>query len=154
MINEKKNRIIILVLLFLLAAVLAGSAFFYLNQEPVKTAVVEKTTEKVHDVSDGQIRIKIASNIRISSHTMQNLGFSNLNSDRLMRCCIRKEKSKEGDYIYESQYLDEGETITADVIDDSGLKTGSNKAMAEIYSYDKDKNQMGQTNVEIILEKE
>ena len=154
MIKEKKNIIIISVLAFLLAAVLAGGTIFYLNQEAPKTAVIEKAPYRLHDMSDGQLRIKIGSNIRVSSHTMQNLDFTNLNSGRLMKCFIRTSDSNEGDYIYESQFLGEGETITADVIDDDRLKTGVNKALAEIYSYDRDKNEMGQTNVEIVLEKE
>ena len=121
---------------------------------PGMTAVIEKAPEEeLNDTSGGSIRIKLSPSVTVRNDTLQNLNFCNYNEERLMRCRILC-----GDVcIYESGYLEEGEILVGDLLNSDGkelLKSsdaGVQEALVEVYSFDMDRNQVGQTNVKIKL---
>ncbi len=149
--NEKSKKQKILIIVLLIAVVLMGVWLFYaLHADDLrtsKTAVIVQTDEELNDMSSGQIRVRINSAVQIYEETMQDLAFANLNQDRQLQC-----KIKVGDtYVYNSGLIQSGDIIQADVVDISALKQGKNQATAEIYSYDMDKELIGQTNTIIDL---
>lgn len=149
--NEKNKKQKILIIVLLIAVVLMGVGLFYAlhsdDLETSKTAVIVQTDEELNDMSSGQLRIRINSAVQIYEETMQDLAFANLNEDRQLQC-----KIKVGDtYVYDSGLVKSGDIIQADVVDISALKQGKNQATAEIYSYNMDKELIGQTNTIIDL---
>lgn len=144
----KRDKKIIMGLIILLIIAIGAAVFLFLHED--KTAIIITTDKQVQDVDEtNQLRIKINPQIEVKSGTMQNIYFENVNKDRYMQCKIKL--SGEDKYIYESQMISENEVIQADVIDESRLKKGENKALAEIYAYDLHKEKTKQTNVEIVL---
>ena len=130
-IENKKSKIFIAVLLIII--IIMGVLVVALLTGDSKTAViVEANNELMPNVEE---------------NTMQDIYCSNFNRDRLLKCKIYLD----GKYIYESDYIEPNKTIKADVIDESYLIEGKTEAVAEIYSYDMDKNQLGQTNVSVTL---
>jgi len=150
-VEKKKSgkKIALIVILVLIIAAL-GTAVYFLATQEHQTAVITETQEQLSTPDeDNMLRVKMNTGIIVQEGTMQNLEFYNLNEGRYLQL-----KIKVGDeYVYESQYLAQGEVIKADIIDEGKLKDGSNEALAEIYSYDLDKNLIGQRNVEITLSK-
>jgi len=148
--RKQRRRMIILIIILLLLLFATGLCIYKLLN--TKTAVIVRTDEQLHDITDGQMRIRICSDIRVVDGSMQNLNFENINEARLMRCFIRLEGSDK--YCYKSQYIEPGEIIVADLIDSSELKRGSNYGIAELYTYDMEtKEQIGHVNVKVILER-
>ena len=128
-----------------------GVGLFYAlhadDLETSRTAVIVQTDEELNDMSSGQVRVRINSAVQIYEETMQDLAFANLNQDRQLQC-----KIKVGDtYVYNSGLVKSGDIVQADVVDISALKQGKNQATAEIYSYNMDKELIGQTNTIIDL---
>ena len=149
--NEKNKIQKILIIVLLIAVVLMGAWLFYTlhsdDLETSKTAVIVQTDEELNDMGGGQLRIRINSAVQIYENTMQDLAFANLNEDRQLQC-----KIKVGDtYVYNSGLVKSGDIVQADVVDISALKQGKNQATAEIYSYNMDKELIGQTNTIIDL---
>ena len=149
--NEKNKKQKILIIVLLIAVVLMGVGLFYAlhadDLETSRTAVIVQTDEELNDMSSGQVRVRINSAVQIYEETMQDLAFANLNQDRQLQC-----KIKVGDtYVYNSGFVKSRDIVQADVIDISALKQGKNQATAEIYSYNMDKELIGQTNTIIDL---
>ena len=150
MVKERKIYIItIIILAFMLTA---ASGMMLIQQEKIKaaghTAVIEQNYEEIMtDNTDGIIRIKINPFVTVSDGTMQNLNFCNYNEDRLLKCRIKVEDK----YVYESDFIEEGRILKGDFVKTDLLESGENEALAEIYSFSKTKEPMGQTNVKIIL---
>ena len=149
--NEKNKKQKILIIILLIAVALMGAGLFYvLNGNDLrtsKTAVIVQTNEELSDTNGGQVRIRINSAVQVYEDTMQDLAFANLNEGRQLQCRI-----KVGDtYVYNSGLIKSGDIVQADVIDTSALQQGKNTATAEIYSYDMDKDLIGQTNTIIDL---
>ena len=144
-IENKKSKIFIAVLLLII--VMMGLLVAVLLNEDTKTAVIVDSNRELMANDSGKMRVSINPVIRVKENTMQDIYCSNFNRDRLLKCKI----SLDGKYIYESCYIEPDKTIRADVIDESHLKQGESEAVAEIYSYDMEKNQMGQSNVSVRL---
>ncbi len=149
--NEKSKKQKWIIIILLITVALMGAGLFYVlsgnDLRTSKTAVIVQTDEELNDMSSGQIRVRINSAVQIYEETMQDLAFANLNQDRQLQC-----KIKVGDtYVYNSGLIQSGDIIQADVVDISALKQGKNQATAEIYSYDMDKELIGQTNTIIDL---
>ena len=143
--KEKSKKIIILLLILLLIA--AGVIGYLLTREEPKTAVIENINTEYTDPDEGQIRVKLNPYINISSNTMQDLEFYNLNENRLMTCKITVDDK----VVYDSDYISTGEVIKADVIDTDDLEKGENEALAEISSYTLDKEKQGTSQVKVTL---
>ena len=149
--REKRQRRLILVLLaallitlILLLAQCQGEEY----SGPSTTAVIQQNPQEVVDAAgSGTIRIVINPVVQVLDDTMQNLGFSNYNKDRLQRCRIKVGER----YVYDSGLLPEGSVLAGDFVDTEYLQEGDNDALAEICSYDLDENLIGQTNVQIRL---
>ena len=139
-----------MIIILLVIAVLIGIIIFLgmkLSQ-PQPTAVIEQTEEEVHDTADGTVRIMVEPNITVKNGTMQDLNFFNLNKDRLMS--IKLYTAEDGeikDLIYDSPKIATSEVIAGDLVDTSKLTKGNNEALAEVFYYDTEGNQIGQTNV-------
>jgi len=145
--NKKKKPILIIILVVIILALIGALAFFILNDND-KTAIIVETDMELQDVeNDGMIRIKMNPYINVQKDTMQNLEFYNLNEGRLLQLKI-KAKDK---YVYESELIEEGKIVKADVIDTKDLPSGETEALAEVYSYTPDGELVAQTNVEIVL---
>ena len=149
--NEKSKKQKWIIIILLITVAIMGAGLFYVlsgnDLRTSKTAVIVQTDEELNDMSSGQIRVRINSAVQIYEETMQDLAFANLNQDRQLQC-----KIKVGDtYVYNSGLIQSGDIIQADVVDISALKQGKNQATAEIYSYDMDKELIGQTNTIIDL---
>ena len=149
--NEKSKKQKWIIIILLITVALMGAGLFYVlsgnDLRTSKTAVIVQTDEELNDMSSGQIRVRINSAVQIYEETMQDLAFANLNQDRQLQC-----KIKVGDtYVYNSGLVKSGDIIQADVVDISALKQGKNQATAEIYSYNMDKELIGQTNTIIDL---
>ena len=145
--REKKDRKkIVIVLLLLLVVILLAAVIWLINQEP-ETAVLVDSGRELTSNDTGQIRVSVNTSVNIKDGTMQDLFFSNYNQDRLLQCKIKVDDK----YVYESQLIDSGKTIQADVIDDTGIPVGQTPAVVEVYSYNFDQEIMGQTNVNISL---
>lgn len=149
--NEKSKKQKWIIIILLITVALMGAGLFYVlsgnDLRTSRTAVIVQTDEELNDMSSGQVRVRINSAVQIYEETMQDLAFANLNQDRQLQC-----KIKVGDtYVYNSGLIQSGDIIQADVVDISALKQGKNQATAEIYSYDMDKELIGQTNTIIDL---
>ncbi len=149
--NEKSKKQKWIIIILLITVALMGAGLFYVlsgnDLRTSKTAVIVQTDEELNDMSSGQVRVRINSAVQIYEETMQDLAFANLNQDRQLQC-----KIKVGDtYVYNSGLVKSGDIIQADVVDISALKQGKNQATAEIYSYNMDKELIGQTNTIIDL---
>jgi len=142
-------KIIVLVMLILLITASAVICWQYqtIHSQPPTAVIENNDKEELTDTSTGMIRIKINPFITIKNGTMQNLNFCNYNEDRLLVCKIKVNDT----YIYESDYVDEGNILKGDYIETGCLEKGGNEALAEIYSFSKEKEPMGQTNVKIVL---
>ncbi len=116
------------------------------------TAVVVEIEESCHDTAGGDVRIRMCPDVLIENGTMQNLYFSNLNQDRLMKLVIRLD----GEKIYDSPFVKEGTMIQADSIDVTRLRPGRNKVLGEVYYYTMEQKLIGRSDVymNLILEKE
>ena len=142
------HKILILILAILLCLSLAVVIYFATAEQ--KTAVVAKTEETLENPdSTGKLRVKMNTYMNIADGTLQNIGFYNLNENRLLKLKV----TVDGETVYESGYIDEGEVLQADIIDETSLPKGETEALAEIYSYSTDKEFIGQRNVEITLNK-
>lgn len=147
---KQKNKLIVPVIILAAALIAAGFGLWYFLSHQKTAVIAPAQVEDTHDTSDGQIRIKISSAVDIKDGTMQNLNFQNINTDRLMKCKIKLEGSDS--YIYESQFVEYGEMITADFIKTGSMKSGENLAIAELYTYNtKTKEKIGQVNVKLVL---
>ncbi|MEY8368159.1 hypothetical protein AALA24_05255 [Anaerovoracaceae bacterium 42-11] len=149
--NEKNKKQKILIVVLLIAVVLMGVGLFYAlhtdSLETSKTAVIVQTNEKLNNMNDGQLRIRINSAVQIYEETMQDLAFANLNKDRQLQCKIRVGDT----YVYDSGLIKSGDVVQADIVDTSTLKKGKNQATAEIYNYNMDNELIGQNNTIIDL---
>ncbi|MGC2873991.1 hypothetical protein ACDL92_11950 [Ihubacter sp. mB4P-1] len=149
--NEKNKKQKILIVVLLIAVVLMGVGLFYAlhtdSLETSKTAVIVQTNEKLNNMNDGQLRIRINSAVQIYEETMQDLAFANLNKDRQLQCKIRVGDT----YVYDSGLVKSGDIVQADIVDTSTLKKGKNQATAEIYNYTMDNELIGQNNTIIDL---
>lgn len=152
--NEEKDKrrlllLILIIILLIISVILASVVIFSSSRD---NAVIAGTKEVLHDVSDGQVRVRINSFINVNGETMDNLEFCNINENRLMRCKIRLADSSK--YIYKSKLIESGSVIQSDTLRRNKLQDGNNNCIAEIYTYDpKTEEQIGQINVEIILHK-
>lgn len=144
-IENKKSKIFIAVLLIII--IIMGVLVVALLTGDSKTAVIVEANNELMPNDSGKMRVSINPVINVEENTMQDIYCSNFNRDRLLKCKIYLD----GKYIYESDYIEPNKTIKADVIDESYLIEGKTEAVAEIYSYDMDKNQLGQTNVSVTL---
>lgn len=145
----RHQRMIILILLAAVFVLLILLCVQCENQPPAgATAVIEHEDDVVlTKPENGSIRIKINPAITVKGSTMQNLNFANYNEDRLLRCRILLGE----EYIYDSGLIASGDMLKGDFINAESLATGVNEAVAEVYSYDTEENQLGQTNVKITL---
>lgn len=144
--KRDKRRIIIIALLVLIFALII-TLVVVLSQDK-QTAIIVHDDKELLSNEAGKIRISINPSINIENGTMQDIYFSNYNEDRYLKCKIIAD----GDTtVYESPFIAPGEIIQADVIDDKKIKGGQTQATAEIYSYDMDHTQIGQSNVNIVL---
>ena len=147
--KKGKGKIIALILILLLIiGALAGFLFYTLNQEE-KTAILVETEGDLTSNETGQVRIVINSSINIEEGTMQDICFANYNEDRDLICKLNVD----GEYVYESQLVEPGEMIQADVIDEDKVPDGETEATAEVYSYNDEGELMGQTNAKVTLRK-
>lgn len=146
--KNMRNKMLITVLILVIIT-LAGILIYQSLKSP-ETAVITETDEELTANETGQIRIVINPTITIKSSTMQDINFSNYNEDRNLVCKLVVDDK----CVYESQSVNPGQIITADVIDDSELPSGKTQAIAEIYSYNDDGDMMGHTNVGVVLNKE
>lgn len=145
--NVKKAQSVIIVVLAVLLCI-SAAAVIYMAAAKDKTAVVVKTRESLENPDEtGKVRVKMNTYIDIYEDTMQEIDFYNLNHNRLLKLKI----TVDGDDIYESDYIKEGEVLEADLADKPMLAKGEHAALAEIYSYTLDKEPVGQRNVEITL---
>lgn len=150
--KKEKRRLIFLILIIIILLALLGMLVWILSQ-PVTTAVILPTAEKVHDAdATGTIRISIEPSVTIKDGTMQDLNFFNTNKNRLMSIKIyTQDGDKVKDLVYTSPKIKTGTAIAGDFIDTSKLAKGKNKATVEVYCYDLEENIIGQTNVKDIL---
>ena len=152
---KKENniqKIIIVILLLLLAIIfLFGRTYIskMVNKGKTQTAIITTSEKEVEEVAPGDVRVVLNPNVIIEKETMQNLCFNNLNEDRLLKIKIMDSSEKE--CFYESDYIETGKELKADVIDTSKLNEGINDAIGQVYSYDNEKNMISQTNVEMEL---
>ena len=149
--KKEKRRLIFLILIIIILLALLGMLVWILSQ-PVTTAVILPTAEKVHDADvTGTIRISIEPSVTIKDGTMQDLNFFNTNKNRLMSIKIyTQDGDKVKDLVYTSPKIKTGTAIAGDFIDTSKLTKGTNKATVEVYCYDLEENLIGQTNVKDI----
>lgn len=149
--KKKKGLIVFLVVLIIaLAAALGFMAWQMMHAEPGQTAVIETDpNEELNSVDGtGQVRIKINPVITVKNDTMQNLNFCNYNEDRELQCKIKVGES----YVYTSKKLKSSEILVGDFVKMEKLKKGKNEAIAEVYSFAPDSEELiGQTNVKIEL---
>lgn len=144
------SKIVITILLVLLLILGGIVAYMALSDGDDKTAIITNADESLTNVDDSnELRVKMNTSLRIAKDTIQDLQFYNLNKDRYMECKIRLDG--EDSYVYESPMIKEGEVIAADIIDTKDIKEGTNKAVAEVYAYNMDKNLTKQTNINITL---
>jgi len=150
--EKDKRRLLLLILIIILLCISVILAVLVVFSSSRDNAVIAGTEEVLHDVSDGQVRIRINSFINVNGKTMENLEFCNINDNRLMQCKIRL--ADRSNYIYQSDLIESGSVVQSDSIRSSMLDNGNNNCIAEIYTFDaKTKKQIGQINVEIIIHK-
>lgn len=138
-----KTIIIILLIIIIIILLLRGYDGF-----AFRTAVIEENTQvEMQDTSSGKVRIKMSPQVNIKQGTMQDLNFCNYNSDRFLKVKIVNNDKN----IYESPMIKSGDILVGDCIDVRTLKKGTNDVVAEVYSYNLDKELMGRTNVKFIL---
>ena len=154
--NNKTQKIIIILLVLALLVAVGLLAMQLLGGEeelkgPSQTAVIEKNeAEELTPQTAGQIRIKINPVVEVKNDTLQNLNFCNYNEERKLQCKIKVGE----EYVYDSGRLEPGMELKGDwVAKPEALESGENEATAEIYSYDLEDNPIGQTNVNIVLNK-
>lgn len=145
--NVRKKQTAIIVVLATLFCI-SSAAVIYMAAADDQAAVVVETDENLEKPDEtGKVRVKMNTYIDIYDETMQSIDFYNLNHNRLLKLKI----TVDGESIYESDYINEGEVLEADLAEVSSLPKGETTALAEIYSYTLDKELMGQRNVEITL---
>ena len=110
-----------------------------------KAEIADETVE-TYDTSDGNVRLRINTDISVEDGVMTNLDFGNVNKDRIMECKIKIDDN----YVYESPKIETGKKIVSDKLDNSGLEPGSYEAVAEIRSYTGE-DLSGQTNIGVNL---
>jgi len=145
----RRQRGVIVLLLIIVFVLLVLLCVRCENQPvPGTTAVIEHKEDIILTNPDnGSIRIKINPAITVKGSTMQDLNFANYNENRLLRCRIMTGE----EYIYDSGFISSGDMLKGDFINAEYLVSGSNEAIAEVYSYDTSENLLGQTNVKITL---
>ena len=137
----KKIIIAILAAIVVIAGVFITVAI--INSD--KAEIADETVE-TYDTSDGNVRLRINTDISVEDGVMTNLGFWNVNKDRIMECKIKIDDN----YVYESPKIETGKKIVSDKLDNSGLEPGSYEAVAEIRSY-AGEDLSGQTNIGVNL---
>lgn len=144
-----KTKGIILALILLLIIAIAASVYFYVSSQNQPTAVITTTDNELNNVDENnKLRVIMNPAIEVTEGTMQNINFENVNKNRLLKCVI----SVDGEDIYESDYVKEGEVMKADLIDADKLENGNTPALAQIYSYNAETGErIGQVNVQINL---
>ncbi len=150
--KERKQKILtvlliiaLIIILILLMIQCQGEPAY---SGPSRTAVIEKNEEEaLTEPESRNTRIVISPSVQIINDTMQDLYFCNFNKERLLQCKIRVGEV----YVYDSGLLEEGNELIGDFIETEALEAGDNAALAEIYSYDLEKNPIGQTNVNLVL---
>lgn len=143
-----RSKYIVLIIILAALFCLSAAAVIYMASADDETAVVMKTDEVLEKPDEtGKVRVKMNTYIDIYEDTMQSVDFYNLNHNRLLKLKI----TVDGNNIYESEYINEGEVLEADLADTSKLPKGETEALAEVYSYTLDRELIGQRNVEITL---
>lgn len=145
---KREKKIIIGLVIALVVALCFAGYMLFLRDTP--TAVLTDTNESLQDADKtNQLAVKMNPSIIVEEGTMQNINFYNLNKNRLLKLII----AVDGEKIYESDFIEPGKIMKADVIDENKLEKEETEAVAEIYSYSLEKEHIGQTNVEITLTK-
>lgn len=143
-----RSKYIVLIIILAALFCLSAAAVIYMAAADDETAVVMKTDEALEKPDEtGKVRVKMNTYIDIYEDTLQSVDFYNLNHNRLLKLKI----TVDGNNIYESEYINEGEVLEADLADTSKLPKGETEALAEVYSYTLDRELIGQRNVEITL---
>jgi hypothetical protein len=146
--NKKKALIFIIILLLAVMAVEGALLYKKLTYTGASvTAVIQDGTEELNDPDTGNLRISINTDVTVIDDTMQNLDFANYNKNRYLRCRIKYGN----DYIYDSGLLPENKVLVGDFVDTDKLEKGDNDVIAEVYSYSLDEEEIGQTNVQLVM---
>jgi flagellar basal body-associated protein FliL len=146
--SKKKALIFIIVLLLAVMAVEGTLLYKKLTYTGASvTAVIQDGTEELNDPDTGNLRISINTDVTVMDDTMQNLNFANYNKNRYLRCRLKYGN----DYIYDSGLLGENKVLVGDFVDTDKLEKGDNDIIAEVYSYSLDEEEIGQTNVQLVM---
>ncbi len=76
---------------------------------------------------------------------LNSTNFSKYNEDRLLKIKVKVD----GQYVYESDFMEPEMILKGDFFDENGINIGGDNVIGEIYSYTRDKEFIGQTNVVI-----
>lgn len=134
-----------IIISILAAIVVLAGIFVTVAVINTDTAEIADETVETYDTSDGNVRLRINTDIIVEDGVMTNLNFGNVNKDRTMECRIKVDDS----YVYESPKIETGKKIVSDKLD-SKLEAGTYEATVEIISYTGEE-PSGQTNVGVNL---
>lgn len=119
------------------------------TEEVPKNRYIEDVKTPERNTDNASTRYRFNTTMTIIKDTIQNLNFENLNKGKQLRIVIKADP-KDKDPIYDSGMIPEGSVVNADVLSKS-IDKGEYNTIAECYAYDKDENQLSQTNFEIKL---
>lgn len=135
-----------IIIAILAAIVVIAGVFVTLAVINHDSAEIANETVETYDTSDGNVRLRITTDITVKDGVMTNLDFGNVNKDRIMDCAIKIDDN----CVYQSPKIETGKKIVSDKIDISSLEPGTYEAVAEIRSYTGE-NLSGQTNIGVNL---
>lgn len=111
---------------------------------------LEDNNNGIVDTGQTTTRYRMNTTITVVKGTIQDINFENVNEGKYLRVKIKKDYEKDKEYIYDSGFIPFEKKVVADTLL-KNIDPGTYETIAEVYVYDENENQMGQTNFEIKL---